>query len=221
MFCYIRNRGDCSLDDNLISKKEVLELTGISYGQLYRWKRKQIIPEEWFIKKSSFTGQETYFPREKMLARIKKVKKMKDTHSLDELSDFFSPNPAKIELSLDGLRLQKILRTETLSLCSPLIKNAAALEFQDILNMFILEKVQNSLNENDLKTLFLFLQKDFDAFSSPSFELRGLKKQKNVIWLLIPLQSDILTDRSAETIVNLDLLQMVEELKIILTNELN
>ncbi|QWC23939.1 DUF4004 family protein [Bacillus haikouensis] len=209
------------MDDNLISKKEVLELTGISYGQLYRWKRKHVIPEEWFIKKSSFTGQETYFPREKMLARIKKVKELKDTHSLDELSDFFSPNPAKIELSLDALKLQKILRTETISFCTPFLKNGNALEFPEILNMFIFEKVHSRLDQDDLKTLFLFLQKDFDAFNSPSFELRGLKKQKNVIWLLVPLQTGILTDQSAETIVKLDLLQMVEELKIILTNEIN
>ncbi|XXM71287.1 DUF4004 family protein [Lysinibacillus sphaericus] len=209
------------MDDNLISKKEVLELTGISYGQLYRWKRKQVIPEEWFIKKSSFTGQETYFPREKMLARIKKVKELKDTHSLDELSDFFSPNPAKIELSLDALRLQKILQPETISFCTPFVNGNHALEFPEILNMFILEKVQRQVRHDDLKTLFLFLQKDFDAFNSPSYELIGLKKQENVIWLLIPLQSTIQTDQTAEIIMKLDLLQMVEELKIILTNEIN
>lgn len=42
---------------NLISKRELLENTGISYGQLYRWKREGLIPEEWFIKRASFTGQ--------------------------------------------------------------------------------------------------------------------------------------------------------------------
>lgn len=49
------------MEEDLISKKDLLELTGISYGQLYRWKRKQLIPEEWFIRKSTFTGQETFF----------------------------------------------------------------------------------------------------------------------------------------------------------------
>jgi hypothetical protein len=53
------------MDENLISKKELLEITGISYGALYRWKRKNLIPEEWFIKKSTFTGQETFFPKDK------------------------------------------------------------------------------------------------------------------------------------------------------------
>lgn len=49
------------MDEKLISKKELLRLTGISYGQLYRWKRKNLIPEEWFIRKSTYTGQETFF----------------------------------------------------------------------------------------------------------------------------------------------------------------
>ena len=49
------------MDEELISKKELLELTGISYGQLYRWKRKGLIPEDWFIRKSTYTGQETFF----------------------------------------------------------------------------------------------------------------------------------------------------------------
>ncbi|MCL2486473.1 MAG: YhbD family protein, partial [Oscillospiraceae bacterium] len=34
--------------EGLISKKDLLEFTGISYGQLYRWKREGLIPEEWF-----------------------------------------------------------------------------------------------------------------------------------------------------------------------------
>ncbi|NFS84128.1 DUF4004 family protein, partial [Clostridium botulinum] len=41
--------------EELISKKELLEEMKISYGQLYRWKRKKLIPEEWFIKKSVST----------------------------------------------------------------------------------------------------------------------------------------------------------------------
>ncbi|MCS7240063.1 MAG: YhbD family protein, partial [Candidatus Bipolaricaulota bacterium] len=37
--------------EELIPKKEVLRLTGISYGQLYRWKRLGLIPEAWFIRR--------------------------------------------------------------------------------------------------------------------------------------------------------------------------
>jgi len=70
-----------------ISKKELLDMTGISYGQLYRWKREGLIPEEWFIKRSAFTGQETFFPRERTLARVKAILALKDTNSLDEIRE--------------------------------------------------------------------------------------------------------------------------------------
>ena len=46
-------------NEELISKKALLEKYAISYGALYRWKRKGLIPEEWFIKKATVTGQET------------------------------------------------------------------------------------------------------------------------------------------------------------------
>lgn len=81
---------------DLISKKELLAATGISYGQLYRWKREQLIPEAWFMKKSSFTGQETFFPREQILERIKIIVEYKDRYSLDELSRMLSPETSEL-----------------------------------------------------------------------------------------------------------------------------
>jgi DNA-binding transcriptional MerR regulator len=74
------------MDEQMISKKELLELTGISYGQLYRWKRERLLPEEWFIKRSSYTGQETYFPREQVLERIKTIQELKSSQSLEEIA---------------------------------------------------------------------------------------------------------------------------------------
>ena len=49
------------MDEDLISKKELLERYGISYGALYRWKRMGLIPESWFLRRSTPNGQETYF----------------------------------------------------------------------------------------------------------------------------------------------------------------
>lgn len=78
----------------LISKKDLLAVTGISYGQLYRWKRERLIPEEWFMKQSSYTGQETFFPREQILSRIRSILELKDQYSLEELAKMLSPEVA-------------------------------------------------------------------------------------------------------------------------------
>lgn len=78
-----------------ISKKDLLKETGISYGQLYRWKREGLIPEEWFIKRSAFTGQETFFPRDKVLPRIQAILELKESYSLEEMAKMFAePAPA-------------------------------------------------------------------------------------------------------------------------------
>ena len=67
---------------DLISKKELLEMYGISYGTLYRWKRMGLIPEDWLVKKSTFTGQETFFNRELICKRVEEILAEKDSHSL-------------------------------------------------------------------------------------------------------------------------------------------
>ena len=97
------------MEVELISKKELLQLTNISYGQLYRWKRKNLIPEDWFIKKSVSTCQETFFPREQMLKRIEKIIELKDQVSLDELSDIFSPKVEETRFEGDELLEKKIV----------------------------------------------------------------------------------------------------------------
>ncbi len=84
---------------NLISKKDLLAITGISYGQLYRWKRERLIPEEWFIKQSAYTGQETFFPREQILSRIKSILDLKDQYSLEELARILSPEKADAKIT--------------------------------------------------------------------------------------------------------------------------
>ena len=83
------------MEQELISKKELLERYSISYGALYRWKRKGLIPEEWFLKKSTVTGQETFFPKELVCERVALILGQKDEYSLDELSKQFHKDAQK------------------------------------------------------------------------------------------------------------------------------
>ena len=78
------------MDSELISKKELLEKYSISYGALYRWKRKGLIPEDWFIKKATVTGQETFFPKELICERVEMILNQKEDFSLDDLSRQFN-----------------------------------------------------------------------------------------------------------------------------------
>ena len=72
--------------EDLISKKEVLEKYGISYGALYQWKRMGLIPEAWFIRKSTATGQETFFRRDQVCPRVELILSRRDGTSLEQLA---------------------------------------------------------------------------------------------------------------------------------------
>lgn len=97
--------------DEWISKKDLLIETGISYGQLYRWKREGLIPENWFVKRSVPSGQETFLPREMILNRIAFILKYKDKHPLSELNQMLSPDSESRHYKTTALiRLPGMLR---------------------------------------------------------------------------------------------------------------
>lgn len=126
------------MSEKLISKKELLELTGISYGQLYRWKRKKLIPEEWFIKTATFTGQETFLPKDKVLERVEKIIELKDEVSLDELANMFSPNFNEVIIDEDRLIRENIISVGAMQLYKYNFGEKEKYNFYDtvVLNIF-------------------------------------------------------------------------------------
>lgn len=102
------------MNEDLMTKKELLDMFGISYGALYRWKRKNLIPDTWFIHKSTVTGQETFLPRERVIERVQTIMRLKDTMSLDEIAASFVPqkkalSTEKAEILMRGIADEKTL----------------------------------------------------------------------------------------------------------------
>ena len=116
---------------NLISKKDLLAITGISYGQLYRWKRERLIPEEWFIKQSAYTGQETFFPREQILSRIKSILELKDDYSLEELAKMLSPASSVATIDLEDVAEIKEIDSDMLEIM-PFVFGKEKYEFFEV-----------------------------------------------------------------------------------------
>lgn len=84
--------------EEFISKKEVLAKYGISYGALYRWKRMGLIPEDWFIRQSTPTGQETVFPKGLMCVRMEEILAQKNDSSLEELAVKYRSRTENLQL---------------------------------------------------------------------------------------------------------------------------
>ncbi|KYH35251.1 hypothetical protein CLTEP_08760 [Clostridium tepidiprofundi DSM 19306] len=200
----------------LISKKDLLDLTGISYGQLYRWKRKKLIPEEWFIKKSSFTGQETFFPKEKILDRIDKIKNMKDDLSLDQIANMFAPKLADVFLNKHELKEKGILSDITLNIYSSINGEEEAFSFEKILFLYTVELFiksgEASIEEG--KNILLTLEGNYRKFKSKGCEVILVRKFGVAICILISPQSEIFIEDSAKFIKKINMAKCIEELKI-------
>ncbi|WP_339817875.1 YhbD family protein [Paenibacillus sp. FSL R7-0216] len=210
------------MSEELISKKELLDLTGISYGQLYRWKRKNLIPEQWFIRKSSFTGQETFFPREKILQRIDRILGMKDDLSLDALADVFSPSPGDIRLSAGDLLDRNIVTSTSLNLYIETIGSAerkSLFTFDRILTVYVLDKLLQSgdISLEEGRLLVQTLEEYLPGLAGQECGVRLTRKMGVAAFILVPGDAELYMDRSVRMVARLSLARCTEELKLLVS----
>ena len=111
------------MHESLISKKDLLSKYGISYGALYRWKRMGLIPEEWFVKKATVTGQETFFPHDLICMRVETILDKKDDCSLEQLAKQLGGETVCAVLTLETVYGKKQFPLSDLS-CIKLTDNA-------------------------------------------------------------------------------------------------
>lgn len=202
-------------NEELISKKELLELTGISYGQLYRWKRKGLIPEDWFVRKSSYTGQETFFPRGKVLYRIEKIKNMKDDISLDDLADVFSPSLDETSLQSDEVAQRSIVSLDTLKIYMDFRGNDDPLDFNDILSAYIVDKliVSGDIGLEEGRMLLEVIQESRITFGLEPAEIFLMRKLGVFSCFAVSPPSKICVGKGSKLIAAINTTTVIEELK--------
>lgn len=204
------------MSETEISKKELLELTQITYGQLYRWKRKQLIPEEWFIKRSSFTGQETYFPRKQILERIEKILSLKDDFSLDQLADTFSPAPKDLTADLGQLTEKGLVSGWVAEAYKTMFSEQ--LGFEDVLGLIICEEQleKGAISREEGRELIGFLQKELTKLPEKAFVLKYVRKMGIGLWLLLESGQQAVFDEGTREILHLSVQSYMERIKTLL-----
>lgn len=207
------------MSEELISKKDLLELTGISYGQLYRWKRKDLIPEEWFVRKSTFTGQETFFPKEKILERIDKIQTLKENLSLDELAEMFSPTLTDLELNKDELIKRNIVSDEVVHFYLENDGRGTQLDLSRILEVYILEKLLQSgeINLEEGKMILHMLKDNETVIKQKNCEVVIIRKLGISSCLLLINVEEVYFEKGTKVIARLSLLDLMEGIKEKLT----
>ncbi len=198
-----------------ISKKDLLAMTGISYGQLYRWKRERLIPEEWFIKQSSFTGQETFFPREQILSRIRSILELKDQYSLEELARMLSPEVVEgIYHKSDLLEISEINPSVI-----PIFMEIAKKEefcYADLILLCMITESRDNLNlsmEELRKILSSFLL-GIRQTTSKEITIGILQYEKAYIPYVISTNSQFYLDEQAKIVYQRNYLDVSNHIKI-------
>ena len=206
------------MENELISKKDLLQLTGVSYGQLYRWKRKNLIPEDWFIHKSTFTGQETFFPKAAILARIDKIINMKDDLSLDQLADMFSPMPAEVTMPRNSLIERNIVSKVSMNMFNEYYSGDQPLGFDDLLIVYMLEQLlqtgEISLDEG--RTLVHSCKTHNEKLSGSLGELIIVRKMGVSFLLLTSAANEIYLEPGAKIAVRVSIAACIEQLKTLI-----
>ena len=170
-------------EERLISKKEVLEKMGISYGQLYRWKRKGLIPEVWFIRRSTFTGQETFFPRDKILERLARIKEMKDDYPLDDLAELITTRVnAKLQVALAKLERLGWLDDDLMRACCPDDMPDEAVSIWQAFVLGVLSRLKRAARDEEIELVKRTLEREqekglLDRVSENGLRLYLLRKR--------------------------------------------
>jgi DNA-binding transcriptional MerR regulator len=204
------------MEEKLISKKELLELTGISYGQLYRWKRKNLLPEEWFIHKSAFTGQETFFPKQQILARIDKIMHMKDGLSLDELANMFSAVHTEHAINKMELIERNIVSKNSIDYADQHMGVLTIYSFEQTLCLYLLDHCLQTgeMNLDEGKYLLQTLAENYKKFEGKPCDLVFIRKMGISAFMLVSSGSELYFEGGVKIILRVNVAKSIEELKL-------
>lgn len=198
-----------------ISKKDLLKTTGISYGQLYRWKREGLIPEEWFVKRSSPTGQETYFPQEKILKRIHAIQQLKDSYSLEELARILTPEVSNRLFCEEDLEHFDELDIDVAAdFMDAMSKDSFV--FLEVLVMIALSQAMadSAITEEERTHAVSFLSKRMSELHSADYVLELLQAQGHLYVLLKKEGSEVYLDDGLVAIRSIHLNELSNAIKL-------
>lgn len=191
------------VEPDLISKKDLLLETGISYGQLYRWKRKGLIPEDWFVRRPTFSGTETFFPRAKMLARVAKILELKDDDvSLARIAESVAPDLGELALTPADALEQGLVTQAALDALGEVQEAGAPLRLGHLLAARIhdalLTRGDASLDEG--RIVVRVLEEGYRQFEGNDCDLLFLRKSGVATALLVSSSATVVIESGAKLV---------------------
>ena len=201
-------------DETEISKQGALRETGISYGQFYRWKRMGLIPESWFRRRATFTGQETFLPREKLLERIRRIQDLKDQHSLEDIAGILSPDVLSRSYSPDEVAGMAWISERARGL----LHDGAGrdLRFLDLLSLELAEHLlaEGGVDDGQIRLAADTLHRGFAQGEAGDGERRLTLAAKEGVTFAVLYSGDCVFDEGTRVLTSVDIDRLVEQLKL-------
>lgn len=203
------------MDTELISKKDLLTQTGISYGQLYRWKRKGLIPEEWFVRKSTFTGTETFFPRDRMLARIDRILSMKDDElSLDAIAEAVTPDLGGVSLAPAEAVERGVVSAQAIDVYLAVHPGTETLRYGELLSLYVLDRLlatgEVSLDEG--RWVLAAFEDAYPGFEGADCDLVLVRKMGVAVCLMVTSTAVVAFESGVREVARVNVQESVEAL---------
>ena len=201
--------------DEMISKSEILDRTGITYGQFYRWKRMGLIPEAWFHRQSTFTGQEAFLPRAKVLERIERINELKGDHSLDEIAAMLSPDLVRKTYPIAEVEEMDWLSKQALHLFRGVRRGEGTFAFDELVYIGVVGRLQDrgDLVQEQIELAARCLIASFEALGSDEGRHLTLARRNSVSQTVLH-SGRCYFDPDTEVLVTVDLDGVVEDIKL-------
>ena len=205
-----------------IAKKDILREMGISYGQFYRWKRMGLIPEAWFVRRSTFTGQEAFLPRDKVIERIQRIQELKDRYSLEEIAEMLSPDAA--------LRTYAPAELDAMAWISPraraLVSEADTTRpvgFRELLCMALVGRLQEdrALSDDQVRLAARAMLRRFDELRGDGADRTLTVITRDGVTSVALHAGTCLFDEQTQVLARVDLNALIEEIKVRLQEQSN
>ncbi|MCR5275592.1 MAG: YhbD family protein [Clostridiales bacterium] len=202
-------------NEELISKKQLLRVARISYGTLYRWKRMNLIPESWFIHKATKTGQETFLPRDRVLARIERIQDLKGELTAEQLQEIFSPNVKSFLIPVDDFVKLNLVSKISMTVFTSVFPDKKNMKFDDVFGVYVIDHLMrlSGIYLEDAKQILRMLSKYLANQPSKEYQLLLLRKLGVPMTLLVKEDEDILLEDNTEVVACANLSDFEEALK--------
>ena len=202
-------------NEELTSKKQLLRVARISYGTLYRWKRMNLIPESWFIHKATKTGQETFLPRDRVLARIERIQDLKGELTAEQLQEIFSPNVKSFLIPVDDFVKLNLVSKISMTVFTSVFPDKKNMKFDDVFGVYVIDHLMrlSGIYLEDAKQILRMLSKYLANQPSKEYQLLLLRKLGVPMTLLVKEDEDILLEDNTEVVACANLSDFEEALK--------